>query len=215
MRVLFVGAPGSGKGTQSVRLASEFGIPHVSTGDILREAVRQGTPLGLEAGKYIGQGLLVPDEVMVGVIEERFARGDTGRGYILDGFPRTTPQAEALERILERRGQPLEAVILLDIEDAAVVERITGRRTCETCQSPYHVRFRRPASEGVCDRDGGRLVQREDDTEAKVRRRLEKYHSETAAVVPFYERKGLVRRVDASRSLEQVYAAVRTAVGRA
>lgn len=215
MRVLFVGAPGSGKGTQAVRLASELGVPHVSTGDILREAVRRGTAVGLEAGKFIGQGLLVPDEVMVGVIEERLARGDAAKGFILDGFPRTPPQAAALERILERRGQPLEAAILLEIEDAAVVERITGRRTCEACQASYHVRFRRPSNEGVCDRDGGRLVQREDDTEAKVRKRLEKYHSETAAVVPFYEAKGLVRRVDASRSPEQVTAAVRAAVGRA
>ena len=215
MRILFVGAPGSGKGTQAVRLASELGVPHVSTGDILREAIRQGTPVGRQVKVFMDQGLLVPDEVMVAVLEERFARSDTAKGYILDGFPRTASQAASLEKMLARAGQALDAVILLEIADAGVVDRIAGRRTCETCQASYHVRFPRPAREGVCDRDGGRLVQREDDTEAKVRRRLEKYHSETAAVVPFYEGMGLVRRVDASQSPEQVYAAVLAALGRA
>ncbi len=215
MRILFVGAPGSGKGTQAARLAAALGIPHISTGDILREAVRQGTPVGKKAKGFMDQGLLVPDEAMIGVIEERFAKGDTAEGYILDGFPRTAPQAEALERLLARLGRPLGAVILLEIPDAAVVERITGRRTCETCQAPYHVAFRRPAREGICDRDGGKLVQRDDDTEPKVRKRLEKYHSETSAVVPFYEGKGIVRRVDGARSPDEVAAAVRAALGRA
>jgi adenylate kinase len=215
VRILFVGAPGSGKGTQAVRLAGEVGIPHISTGDILRDAIRRDTDLGRQAKEFIDQGLLVPDEIMVGVVEERFRKGDTAKGYILDGFPRTAPQAEALEKLLGRLGQTLDAVIVLEISDAEVVERITGRRTCETCQTPYHVRFRRPRKEGVCDRDGGRLVQRDDDTEPKVRKRLEKYHSETAAVIPFYEKRGKVRRVDGSKSPDEVYAAVRTAAGRA
>ncbi len=215
MRILFVGAPGSGKGTQAVRLAGELGVPHISTGDILREAVRGDTDIGRQARGFMGQGLLVPDGVMIGIIEERFARGDTAEGYILDGFPRTAPQAAALETLLARLGQRLGTVVLLEIADEAVVERITGRRTCERCQTPYHVRFQPPRKEGVCDKDGGRLVQRDDDTEPKIRKRLEKYHSETAAVIPFYESKGLVRRVDGSRSPDDVHAAVRAAVGRA
>jgi adenylate kinase len=212
MRLLFVGAPGVGKGTQAKRLAEDRKIPHIATGDILREAIRQGTPVGLKAKASVESGGLVPDDVMIGIIEERFGRGDTGAGYLLDGFPRTVPQAEALDRLLSRLGQGLQAVVLLECADGAILERITGRRTCETCQTPYHVAFQKPKREGVCDKDGGRLIQREDDTEAKVRRRLDKYHSETEAIIPFYERRGLVRRVDASRAPDEVYGAVQAAL---
>lgn len=213
MRLLFVGPPGAGKGTQAQRLAQARDIPHISTGDILREAIRRETPVGRQAKGFVESGALVPDGVMIGIIEERFGKGDTGRGYILDGFPRTVPQAEALEGLLGRLRQPLGTVVLLECPDAAIVERITGRRTCEKCQTPYHVRFQKPRNEGVCDKDGGRLVQREDDTEPKVRRRLEKYRSETAAIIPFYEKKGIVRRIDAARPPEDVYRAVEAALG--
>jgi adenylate kinase len=212
MRILFVGPPGSGKGTQAARLAGDLAVPHISTGDILREEVRRDGSLGRQVKGYIDQGHLVPDVVMISVIEARFSKGDTGKGYILDGFPRTAPQAAALESLLVRLDQPLQAVLLLELSDDAVAERITGRRTCEACQAPFHVVFRRPIREGVCDRCGGRLAQREDDTEPKVRRRLEKYHSETAAAIPFYEARKLVRRVDASKSPDAVYAAVRMAL---
>jgi adenylate kinase len=212
MRILFVGPPGSGKGTQAARLAGDLAVPHISTGDILREEVRRDGSLGRQVKGYIDQGHLVPDAVMISVIEARFAKGDTAKGYILDGFPRTSPQAAALEDLLVRLDQPLRVVLLLELSDEAVAERITGRRTCEACQAPFHVAFRRPIREGVCDRCGGRLAQREDDTEPKVRRRLEKYHSETAAVIPFYEARRLVRRVDASKSPDAVYAAVRMAL---
>lgn len=215
MRLLFIGAPGAGKGTQAKRLAEEHGVPHIATGDILREAIRQGTPVGREAQPYIAAGGLVPDDVMIRVIEERFARPDVAGGYVLDGFPRTLAQAEALERMLARLGRPLDRVFLLECPEGTVLDRITGRRTCEVCGMPYHVRHRPPRREGVCDRDGGRLVQREDDTEPKARRRLEKYRAETAALVPFYEARGLLRRVDASRSPEEVYREIRSAVGRA
>ena len=212
MRLLLVGAPGVGKGTQAKRLAETRKVPHISTGDILRDAIKQGTPVGLRAKTHVESGGLVPDDVMVGIIEERFGRGDTGRGYVLDGFPRTVPQAEALERLLGKLLQPLEAVVLLECPDAAILERITGRRTCETCQTPYHVKFQKPRREGVCDKDGGRLVQREDDTEPKVRRRLDKYHSETEAIIPFYGRKGLVRRVDGARAPDEVTRSVEAAL---
>ena len=212
MRLLFVGAPGVGKGTQAVRVAQSRAIPHISTGDILREAIRQGSPVGLKARGFVESGNLVPDEVMIGIIEERFGKGDTGKGYILDGFPRTVPQAAALDGLLARLRQPLEAVLLLECPDPAIVERITGRRSCGKCGTPYHVRFRKPAMEGVCDRDGAPLVQREDDTEEKVRRRLEKYHTETAAIVPFYGKQGIVRRVDGSEDPDAVARAVEAAL---
>lgn len=213
MRLLFVGAPGAGKGTQAKRVADARAIPHIATGDILREAMRDGTEVGLKAKAFVSAGNLVPDDVMIGIIEERFARGDTAKGYLLDGFPRTVPQAEALEGLLERLGQKLDAVVLLECPDEAIVERITGRRTCPECGTPYHVKYRKPAREGVCDRDGKALVHRDDDTAEKVRTRLAKYHAETAAIVPFYEGKGLVRRVDASLPPDDVARAVDDALG--
>ena len=214
MRMIIVGAPGVGKGTQAKRIAADMKIPHIATGDILRDAIRQGTPVGLKAKAFVESGGLVPDEVVVGIIEERFARGDTSGGWILDGFPRTSPQAQSLETLLTRLSQPLQAVVLLECPDSAILERITGRRSCPKCGAPYHVRYQKPRKEGVCDQDGTALVQREDDTEAKVARRLQKYHAETAAVVPFYEKKGLVRRVDASKSPDEVYRAVSAVLSR-
>jgi adenylate kinase len=212
MRLLLVGAPGVGKGTQAKRLADAQHVPHIATGDILREAIRRGTPVGLKARAFVEGGGLVPDDVMIGIIEERFAKGDTGRGYILDGFPRTVPQAEALDRLLARLGQALETVILLECPDASIVERITGRRTCPTCGKPYHVKFQKPRQDGVCDKEGARLVQREDDTEPKIVKRLDKYHAETEAIIPYYEKKGLVRRVDASLTPDAVTRAVEGAL---
>lgn len=210
-----MGAPGVGKGTQAKRLAADLGVPHVSTGDMFRDAIRRDTPLGRQARIFIDQGSLVPDDLTIGLIEERFGStsGAPGKGFILDGFPRTLPQAIALERLLERIGQPLEAVVVLDISDDGVVERITGRRSCVGCGTPYHLRFRRPVQAGICDICQNPLVQRADDTEDKVRRRLEKYRSETQMVIPFYEDKGLVKRVDGSLAPDEVYRAVRATLG--
>ena len=207
-----MGPPGSGKGTQAKRVAAAHHIPHVSTGDILREAIREGTAVGRKAEGFMSAGNLVPDDLMIRIIEERFGRGDTSRGYILDGFPRTVPQAVALDSLLGRLREPLHAVILLECSDAIVVERITGRRTCVRCGTPYHLVFQKPRKDRVCDVDGSLLVQREDDTEPKVRRRLEKYHSETAAIIPFYESKGIVRRVDATREPDEVQRQVEAAL---
>lgn len=212
MRLLFVGPPGSGKGTQAKKVAQSRGIPHISTGDILRDAIKAGTPVGTKAKTFVESGNLVPDDVMIGIIEERFAKGDTGKGYILDGFPRTVPQAAALDGLLAGLKQPLDTVIVLDCPDAAIVERITGRRTCEKCGTPYHVKYQKPKKEGVCDKDGARLIQREDDTEAKIRRRLEKYHVETAAIIPFYEKHGIIRRLDGSKEPDSVTRSVEAAL---
>ncbi len=212
MRLLLFGAPGVGKGTHGKRLAQERGIPHISTGDILRESIRLATPVGVKAKAYMGTGGLVPDEIVIGIIEERFGKGDVGKGYLLDGFPRTVPQADALHALLARLARPLQAVLLLECPDSAIVERITGRRTCEKCGTPYHVIFQKPRQEGICDLDGVRLVQREDDTEVKVRTRLAKYHTETAAIIPFYEKQGIVRRVDSFRAPDEVYRTIESEV---
>ena len=215
MRLLLVGAPGVGKGTQAKRLAADLSVPHVSTGDMFRDAIRRDTPLGRQARVFIDQGMLVPDELTIGLIEERFSTsaGAADHGFILDGFPRTLPQAKALDGLLEKIGAPLEAVVVLDISDDGVVERITGRRSCVGCGTPYHLRFRKPVQAGICDICQNPLVQRADDTEEKVRRRLEKYHTETQMVIPFYEAKKLVRRVDGSLAADEVYRAIRKTLG--
>jgi adenylate kinase len=214
LRLLLVGAPGVGKGTQAKRLSKDLGVPHISTGDMFRDAIRRQTPLGKKAKIFIDIGSLVPDDLTIGLIEERFAEDDVRkRGYILDGFPRTLPQARALDALLAKLGRPLDAVVVLDIEESMVVERISGRRTCTGCGAPYHAKYRRPLKDGVCDICSQKLAQREDDTEMKVLLRLDKYRSETQAVIPFYEARGLVRRVDGGKPADDVYAAIRAALG--
>ena len=215
MRLLLVGAPGVGKGTQAKRLSQDLGVPHVSTGDMFRDAIRRQTPLGKKAKIFIDIGSLVPDDLTIGLIEERFEDDDVRKqGYILDGFPRTLPQAKALDVLLAKLGKPLDAVVVLEIDEKAVVERISGRRTCTGCGTPYHVKYRRPQKDGICDICEKKLVQREDDTEMKVLLRLDKYRSETQAVIPFYEAKGLVKRVDAAKAPDEVYAAIRAGLGK-
>lgn len=214
-RLLFVGPPGVGKGTQAKKLAEELRIPHVSTGDILRDALKRGTPVGVRAKSFMDSGGLVPDDVMIGIIEERFGKGDCGKGYILDGFPRTPPQAEALGRLLSHLHLPIQAVVLLDCPDAVVVERMTGRRSCsnKACQSTYHAKFLPPRTPGLCDACGAALEQRADDVPEAVTRRLEKYHRETARIVPFYEKQDLLRRVDGTRGPGEVAREIRDACG--
>jgi adenylate kinase len=191
MRTILVGPPGAGKGTQAQRLVDTFRIPHVSSGDMLRAAVKDGTALGREADRYMKAGQLVPDEVVIGMILERIAAPDCAGGFMLDGFPRTRPQAEALDRALAGADVRLDAVVLIEVPDELIVERITGRRSDPQTGAIYHVRFHPPPAE-VADR----LVQRKDDTVEAVTTRLAKYHSETAPIVPFYEAAGLLRRVD-------------------
>ncbi len=199
-----MGTPGAGKGTQADLLAGRSGACHVSTGDMLRDAVRTGTPLGEKARQYIDGGRLVPDDVVIGIVGERLASPDCSRGFILDGFPRTVLQATALDRILAERGQVLEAVVLIAVPTEEAVRRLSGRRVCAACGTMFHLAFQPPARPGRCDRCGGTLVQREDDREETIRHRLAVYTRETAPVLEHYRRAGLLREVDGTRSREEV-----------
>ena len=212
MRLVFEGPPGSGKGTQAKKIAEKRGWVHVSTGDLLRDAVRNRTPLGLTVEQVMKEGLLVSDATVIDIIDERLAQKDCAKGFILDGFPRTIGQAKALDSILGSRQMPLDRVVAFEVPDSAIIERITGRRSCPTCQTPYHVRFVPPKKAGVCDKDGTTLVQRPDDMEDRVRTRLAKYHEDTAPVIPFYEKRGLVRKIDGTAAPDRVFASLERAL---
>jgi adenylate kinase len=204
LNLVLLGPPGSGKGTQGERLQQDFRLPYYATGDILRAAVREGTDLGVKAKEYMDRGDLVPDEVMVGLIAERISRPEAADGFILDGFPRTTTQAEALDSKLEELGRKLTAAILIEVSDDEVVRRLGGRRTCVKEGHIFHVEFDPPKNEGICDICGARLEIREDDKPEVVRHRLEQYHSKTEPLVAYYERTGLLRRVDGSLEPDEV-----------
>ncbi len=207
-RLIFIGPPGAGKGTQAARIVQRYGIPHISTGDMFRAAVTAGTPLGLEANAFMKYGRLVPDAVTIGLVRERFAQPDTANGFLLDGFPRTVPQAEALDVALSTDGVVLSAVLLLEVPDDLIVERITGRVTDPNTGRIYHRRFDPPPTDVAF-----RVVQRPDDTEDVVRGRLLAYHEQTAPIVPFYERLGLVRRVNGVGSTDDVTARLVKSLG--
>ena len=209
MRMILVGPPGAGKGTQAARLLDTLQIPHISTGDMLRAAVQAGTALGLEADGYMKRGHLVPDEVVIGMVLERIQEEDCKKGFMLDGFPRTAPQAQALDKALQAAGVDLDAVVLIEVPDELIVERITGRYSDPETGTIYHKTFN-PAPADIQPR----LVQRKDDTEEAVVSRLEKYHSETAPIVPFYESKGILRRVDGVGEPDQVTGRLLQALGR-
>ncbi len=211
MRALFLGAPGAGKGTQAALLARHLGVPHLSTGDLFRQAVREGTPLGREAQAYMDRGELVPDGVVVGMVRERL-QGETG--FVLDGFPRTLPQARALEEELAVLAAPLDAAVLLEVPEELILRRLTARRLCRSCGAVYHLEFHPPQVPGRCDRCGGELYQRDDDREETVRRRLEVYRQETAPVAQFYRERGLLHPVDGTGSEEEVSHRVLSALGR-
>jgi adenylate kinase len=211
--IILVGAPGSGKGTQAQLLIRDLGLVQISTGDILRAAVKAGTELGQKAKGYMDAGQLVPDELIIGLIRERMAQDDVKSGVILDGFPRTLPQAEALDRLLEEVGEPLSRVIAIDVPVEVIKERITGRRSCRNCGAVYHVEFNPPPESGACGRCGASdLYQRDDDREDKVSVRLDAYAAQTEKVIPYYADQGLVAHVDGNQSPEDVYAAVRREV---
>jgi adenylate kinase len=211
-RIIFLGAPGAGKGTQARRLAAESGVPQVATGDMLREAVAEGTPLGREAKRYMDSGALVPDEVVIGLVDERLARPDAASGYVLDGFPRTVAQAEALDVLLHRRGQDLDRVIFFDVSRDELLRRLTGRRICRRCGTTFHLVSAQPKVAGVCDHCGGELYQREDDAAGTVGRRLDVYQTQTAPLLDYYKRRGLLVRVEGEGPMAQVADAIKKAV---
>jgi adenylate kinase len=211
VRLIFIGPPGSGKGTQAKRLASRFAIPHISTGDMLREAVAGGTPLGQQAAPIMAAGGLVPDDLMVGIINERLEKPDARKGFILDGFPRTLVQAEKLDGIVGNGDDPLRVLQLL-VPDDAIVQRITKRRTCVQCGAIYHLENNPPANDSVCDRCGAEVIARPDDTEEAVRKRLESFHRQTMPVATYYKSKQILREVDGVGPLDVVFERIEKAL---
>lgn len=213
MRLVLLGAPGCGKGTQGERLRMRFGIPQISTGDMLRTAISAGTALGETAREHVAAGALVPDEVMTELVKERLGRPDTAPGFILDGFPRSIPQAEALDAYLAERGLTLDGVVKIDVSKRLLLERLTSRRVCPECGMVYNLSSRVPRADGVCDRDGTRLVQREDDSEATVRRRLHVYEASTAPLIDWYDARKQLSIVNGEGTIDQVYQRMCQAIG--
>jgi len=202
--LIFLGAPGAGKGTQAREVSKAFSIPHISTGDILREAVKKQTPLGLAAKAEMEAGGLVPDEVVCGIVEERIGEADCRKGFILDGFPRTLGQAKFVDEMLQRKGRGNPLVVNLRVDEEILLKRLTGRRTCSVCGEIYNVYFNPPKREGVCDRDGGKLLQRADDNEATIRHRLAAYGNETSLLIDYYRSRNLLHDVDGNREPEAI-----------
>lgn len=203
--LVLLGPPGAGKGTQGERLVKDYQIPHISTGDIFRASIKAGTVLGREAQKYIDAGELVPDKVVIGIVQERLKEGDTEAGFLLDGFPRTVPQADALDEFLRAAGRPLSVVINIVVDPEILVTRLSGRRICKQCGAVYHVATKKPANDGVCDLCGGQLRQREDDQEETVRKRLQVYSAQTEPLIRYYQEAGLLQSVNGDQEINQVY----------
>jgi len=208
MNILFMGPPGAGKGTQAERIVEKFGIPHISTGDAFRLAMKEGTPLGLKAKEYVDQGLLVPDDVTNGIVRERLQQDDCKNGFLLDGYPRTLAQAEALDGMLKESGRRIDHVISLVVDRDLLLKRLTGRRICRQCGATYHVLFNPPKQEGVCSKCGGELYQRSDDTEEKVGTRLDEYLSKTEPLLRYYRDQGLLREVNGEQEIDEVTAQI-------
>lgn len=204
MQVILVGLPGAGKGTQAERIQSHFGIPHISTGDMFRRAVASGGELGQQVQSYLNSGRLVPDEITIKVVQERLVDEDTQRGFLLDGFPRTLEQADALDGMLSEIGKPIDAVLYIHVSEDVLLARLTGRRICRQCGTTYHVIFQPPKDEGVCDKCGGELYQRSDDSEEAVKTRLEQY-KHTAPLIEYYRERGVLRQIDGLQPIEQVF----------
>lgn len=211
--LILLGPPGAGKGTQASSIVEEYKIPHISTGDILRNAVKNQSAMGIEAKKYMDAGDLVPDSVVIGIVKDRLTESDTARGFLMDGFPRTIPQAEALDEALGSISREVGKVIAILVDEEALVKRLTGRRICRDCQAPFHVSFNASATEGICDKCGGELYQRDDDSEATVRNRLEVYRAQTEPLIEYYDKQGLVARIDGDKAPDLVYADIREAIG--
>jgi adenylate kinase len=212
MDIILLGPPGSGKGTQAQKMVEQYHIPQISTGDILRGAVKEQTPLGVEAKGYMNQGTLVPDEVVVGIVRERLKEPDCKGGFILDGFPRTVPQAEALDSTLGEMQRAIDHVVSIEVPNEELIKRLTGRRTCRNCGAMYHVIFDPPAKEGVCDRCGGELYQRDDDREETIRARLQVYEEQTAPLIAYYRGKRLLRAIAGVGAIEEIFQSIVQAI---
>lgn len=208
MKIIMLGAPGAGKGTQAKKIAEKYGIPHISTGDIFRANIKEGTELGKKAKEYMDQGALVPDSLTLDLIMDRFKAPDCANGYVLDGFPRTIPQAEALTKTLAEAGAAMDYAINVEVPDAAIVERMSGRRACLKCGATYHIVYNAPKTEGVCDTCGEELVLRKDDAPETVLNRLSVYHEQTQPLIDYYQKQGILREVDGTKELNEVFEAI-------
>ncbi|MEK7698466.1 MAG: adenylate kinase [Nitrospirota bacterium] len=214
MRLVLLGAPGAGKGTQAKKLIEKHGIPQISTGDILRKAVADGTPLGKEAKSYMDKGDLVPDKVVIGLIEDRLKQPDCKKGFILDGFPRNTAQAETLDAMLKKLNMPLDSALSVDVPKDDLTKRLTGRRTCKGCQQMYNVYFSPPKKNGVCDKCGGELFHRDDDKEETIKRRLDVYDAQTAPLISYYKKSGILKSVIGVGSIDEIFKKVCSVLGK-
>lgn len=206
MNLILMGPPGAGKGTQAEKLVKDFSLTHISTGDMFRNAVKEGTQMGKKAKEYMDKGALVPDEIVVGIVKERLAEPDCAEGILLDGFPRTQEQAEALDGVMGDLNMKIDAVISVDVDDEELVERLTGRRVCRNCGSSYHVKFNPPKVRNICDHCSGELYQRSDDTIDTVNERLAIYKKQTMLMIEYYERQGIFIGVNGARSIDEVFA---------
>ena len=214
MKIIMLGAPGAGKGTQAKMIAEKYGIPHISTGDIFRANIRNATELGMEAKKYMDEGKLVPDELTVKILLDRVAQDDCKNGYVLDGFPRTIPQAEVLTAALEKMNDAVDFAIDVNVPDENIVNRMSGRRACLTCGATYHIVHIPPKQEGICDKCGSALVLRDDDKPETVKNRLSVYHAQTQPLIDYYEAKGLVVNIDGTQDMDAVFAEILEKIGK-
>ena len=213
MKIIMLGAPGAGKGTQAKQIAGKYGIPHISTGDIFRANIKNGTELGKKAKEYMDQGQLVPDELTCDLVMDRIAEDDCKNGFVLDGFPRTIPQAEALDAALTKTGQAMDYAIDVDVPDENIVNRMSGRRACQKCGATYHIVSIPPKQEGICDTCGAELVIRDDDKPETVQKRLDVYHEQTQPLIDFYSKKGILKSVDGTKSMDEVFGAITDILG--
>jgi adenylate kinase len=213
MYLVLMGLPGAGKGTQAERIVEKYGIPHISTGDMFRAAIKEETPLGLEAKSYMDAGNLVPDEVTIGIVRDRLSKKDCEKGFLLDGFPRTVAQAEALEEITNELDRKIDYVLNISVDSDKLMQRLTGRRICQTCGSTYHVIFNPPKVEGVCDKDGGTLIQRQDDNEETVRNRLDVNMKQAKPLLDFYGDKGYLKNINGDQDIDKVFQDIDQLIG--
>ena len=214
MKIIMLGAPGAGKGTQAKMIADKYALPHVSTGDIFRANLKEGTELGMKVKAYMDKGALVPDELTVEILLDRVSKDDCKNGYVLDGFPRTIPQAEVLDKELEKLGDAVDLAIDVEVPDENIVRRMSGRRACVKCGATYHVEHIPPKQEGICDRCGAELIQRDDDKPETVQKRLSVYHEQTAPLIDYYTKKGILKTVDGTQDMDAVFGAITAIIDR-